>query len=254
MAAPPAPSPIARVAQPKVPLRPDVGTVQRWPLAGWSLRQMVPVVFMPFGIVLVAEILVVAQVGLRGGAAGFLLTLVQQLALLVPVLWWVRTEFGSTQPLGLWRGGWTKADVFAGFGVGIGALFLNGALMLLTIAIYRAATGHDPSLPDQVDAFGKAWLIPSMVLATVFAPVCEEVFFRGFVFGGLRRRFRFRWAALLSGVFFGFMHADPLRFFALSVTGVVFAAVFERRQRLAASMVAHATLNIVVVVFALPTR
>lgn len=215
---------------------------------------MVPVFFMPFGIVLVAEILVVAQVGIHGGAAGFLLTLIQQLALLLPVMWWVRGEFGSTQPLGLWRGGWTKADVFAGFGAGIGALFLNGALMLLTIAIYRAITGHDPSLPDQVEAFGSAWLIPSMILATVFAPVCEEVFFRGFVFGGLRRRLRFRWAALLSGLFFGFMHADPLRFVALSVTGIVFAGLFERRQRLAASMVAHATLNIVVVVFALAAR
>jgi len=254
MAVPAAPLPVARVTEPKIPLRPDLGAARRWPLAEWSLRQMVPVVFMPFGIVLVAEILVVAQAGLHGGSAGALLTLVQQLALLVPVLWWVRTEFGSVQPLGLWRGGWTKADVFAGFGVGIGALVLNVALMLLTIAVYRAVTGHDPSLPDQVDAFGEAWLIPSMILATVFAPVCEEVFFRGFVFGGLRRRMRFRWAALVSGAFFGLMHADPLRFFALSVTGVVFAAVFERRQRLAASMVAHATLNIVVVALALSAR
>ncbi len=41
------------------------------------------------------------------------------------------------------------------------------------------------------------------LLVVLVAPVCEEIFFRGFVFGGLRSRLSFAWAALVSAAIFG---------------------------------------------------
>jgi membrane protease YdiL (CAAX protease family) len=52
-------------------------------------------------------------------------------------------------------------------------------------------------------AFGT---IAAGVLIVVAAPFSEEVFFRGFIFGGLRRRLSFPVAALFSGVIFGIFH------------------------------------------------
>jgi uncharacterized protein len=44
------------------------------------------------------------------------------------------------------------------------------------------------------------------LLIVVAAPISEEIFFRGFLFGGFRKRLSFPIAALISGVIFGLFH------------------------------------------------
>ena len=44
------------------------------------------------------------------------------------------------------------------------------------------------------------------VLIIVAAPISEEIFFRGFIFGGFRRRLSFPVAAVLSAAIFGLFH------------------------------------------------
>ena len=65
---------------------------------------------------------------------------------------------------------------------------------------------------------------------------------------------RFVWAALLSGSFFAFVHVEPIRFLGLATIGVILAAVFEHRRTLVASIVAHATINVIAVLAILATR
>jgi uncharacterized protein len=48
--------------------------------------------------------------------------------------------------------------------------------------------------------------ITAGILIVAVAPVAEEIFFRGFLFGGLRTRLTFVWAALVSAVIFGAFH------------------------------------------------
>src|SRR5438477_11253831 len=98
------------------------------------------------------------------------------------------------------------------------------------------------------------WLVINAVMAVCLAPLCEEVYFRGFLFQGLRGRMRFVWAALLSGSFFAFVHVEPIRFFGLATMGVILAAVFEHRRTLVAAIAAHATINVVAVLAILATR
>jgi membrane protease YdiL (CAAX protease family) len=91
-------------------------------------------------------------------------------------------------------------------------------------------------------------------MAVCFAPVCEELYFRGFVFQGLRRWVRFAWAGLASSAMFAFVHVEPIRFLSLCVTGLLFAGVFERRKTLVANMAAHATLNVIAITLAALAR
>ena len=44
------------------------------------------------------------------------------------------------------------------------------------------------------------------VLIVIAAPIAEEIFFRGFIFGGLRGRLKFPAAAVISALIFGFFH------------------------------------------------
>jgi membrane protease YdiL (CAAX protease family) len=239
-------TPAMRPVPPPIPARPDAE--DRWPMIRWSTREFLPVALAPFGLVLFAYYLVFGFLGWDSDAGGVVVTASQQLALLLPVAIYVQRTRGSLEPLGLRRGGWRAADVFAGIGAGLGAVVAGTIVIVITIAIVHAITGNEPSSSTALDDTTGPWLILNALMAVLLAPVCEEVYFRGFLFQGLRGRMRFLWAALLSGSFFAFVHVEPIRFFGLAVMGLILASVFERRRTLVSSMAAHATVNVVAVV------
>lgn len=90
-----------------------------------------------------------------------------------------------------------------------------------------------------------AVLIGFMLLTCVVAPFCEELFFRGFMFGTFAKRLGPRWAALLTGVVFGLAHApNPIAgLLALGVLGVCLCALYWRTQSIIPCMALHALNN-----------
>jgi CAAX protease family protein len=244
-------TPAMRPVPPPVPARPDL---DRWPLFHWSAREFVPIALAPFGLVLFAYYLVFGYLGWDSDAGGVAVTAAQQMALLLPIAIYVRRTRGSLAPLGLRRGGWKPTDIVAGVGAGLGAIVAGTVVIGITIAIVRALTGNQPTTSTALDDTNGVWLVLNALMAVLLAPVCEELYFRGFLFQGLRGRLRFIWAGLLSGAFFAFVHVEPIRFFGLAVMGLILAAVFERRRTLVASMAAHATVNLVAVVLLFALR
>ena len=93
------------------------------------------------------------------------------------------------------------------------------------------------------------------VLVVIVAPICEELFFRGLVYKGLRRRFRFAGAAGVSGLIFGLAHLQEalpgpwasalLLVGVLTLVGVGLALIYERRGNIVANMAAHAAFNVI---------
>jgi membrane protease YdiL (CAAX protease family) len=88
-------------------------------------------------------------------------------------------------------------------------------------------------------------LIGWAVLICVFAPVVEEIFFRGFMFGTFVRRMPLAWAALLDGVVFGLGHAPaaPIQLIALGVFGLGLCLLYWRTQSIIPCMALHALNN-----------
>ena len=252
MSVEPLASPAMRPVTAPVPPRPD--GEDRWPLAAWSLHEYLPLALVPFGLVLFANYLVFGFLGWDSDGGAVLVTAAQQLSLLVPIVISVSRTRGSLAPLGLRRGGWHARDVFAGVGAGLGAVLAGTVLIAITAEVVRAITGHEPTTTNPLQDLAGPWLVINAVLAVCLAPLCEEVYFRGFLFQGLRGRMRFVWAALLSGSFFAFVHVEPIRFLGLATMGVILAAVFEHRRTLVASIAAHATINVIAVLAILATR
>jgi membrane protease YdiL (CAAX protease family) len=90
-----------------------------------------------------------------------------------------------------------------------------------------------------------AALVLAALLTCVIAPVCEELFFRGFLFGALRKH-GLVVAALVSGIAFGLAHvaSAPIGFLVpLGALGVILALVYERTGSLYPSMGLHALNN-----------
>lgn len=80
--------------------------------------------------------------------------------------------------------------------------------------------------------------------AVIGAPFLEEIFFRGALFGALRRRRNFWTALLASSAFFSILHPQlPLGFLPIAALGGAFAGLYEWRQSLVPGMVAHALNN-----------
>lgn len=193
------------------------------------------------------------------GASTVLGFAAQELAFAGCVVLWVRyLHHGSLSALGLPPD--PLRDVGSGL-AGAGLIIVASyAVSTAAVAVARAILGHSPGTPQQIPScLHGGWLAAFSVLAVVLAPIGEETLFRGFLFKGLRRRFSFWPAALISGAVFGLVHYQSELFLliipSLVVVGIGLAWVYERRQSLLASMVAHGTFNLLgVVILALSHR
>ena len=87
--------------------------------------------------------------------------------------------------------------------------------------------------------------LPAMFLeAAVWAPIFEELAFRGALFAGLRKRLSFLPAALLSSLVFGLSHGyDFLGQMGIVWVGFVLCWLFERTRSLFPCLLAHALFN-----------
>lgn len=107
-----------------------------------------------------------------------------------------------------------------------------------------AALGTKPegNIPDA--AFDTPLLVVLVgVLSLVLAPIMEELFFRGFIFGGLRGRWGLLASALASGFLFSLVHGSPTVFVPFTAVGILFAWGYAYSGSLFASIVAHFLFN-----------
>jgi membrane protease YdiL (CAAX protease family) len=179
------------------------------------------------------------------------LMLVKDVAIVLPVfyLWWRLRRRGLT----LAEVGLTTKHLGANLMVGFMA-----AMVMIPASIFVGWVTHfisDRFFPNIAPPYhplqgltatssSGAIRLALFTAAAVGAPLIEETFFRGCLFGALRRRHGF-WAALLgSSAFFAILHPQlPLGFLPIALLGAAFAALYEWRQSLVPAMVAHALNN-----------
>jgi sodium transport system permease protein len=92
------------------------------------------------------------------------------------------------------------------------------------------------------------WVIWLMVGLT--PAICEELFFRGFVFAGLRRLGPLR-AILLAAVMFGLAHSSIYRLLPTAFLGILFGIAVWRSRSIVPAIVAHALNNGLIATMAL---
>lgn len=177
-------------------------------------------------------------------------------AVIIPLLWprvrgVSRADFNAA--VGLHRGkGWGKEIAAGAVGyLGVLAIASIGvSLMLLLILVGGWFQEGEPVSPQAHPVVG--WVyhgdfwtkLACLGLAAGFAPIFEEIFFRGALHRYFRGHFRFFASALLTGVIFAALH--PQGFFAipaLASIGIGFSLLREWRDSLVAPMVAHAINN-----------
>ena len=81
------------------------------------------------------------------------------------------------------------------------------------------------------------------VAACIVAPFAEETFFRGFVMGGLRKRFGVIGALLLGAAFFAILHPPITIFPVIFALGLLLGLLFQKTDSLWPGILLHATFN-----------
>jgi membrane protease YdiL (CAAX protease family) len=93
--------------------------------------------------------------------------------------------------------------------------------------------------------------LATLVMAVTIVPVCEETFFRGYLFPGLARAMPM-WAAIItSALVFGAAHADINSFAPLAVIGAALAVLRWRTGSLWPGILFHAAINASVLLYAI---
>ncbi|MDP1662727.1 MAG: CPBP family intramembrane metalloprotease [Phycisphaerales bacterium] len=239
------------------------------PLAGGSIGIEVVVVFLAgfAGLRLLMELVALAAdqgwlgAALKSAPDGTLvpITLVLQWLILPMVVFYPRLRayprWRVNRALGWHRGEGFIREMAAGVAGYLASLplYVVGAALALLLGmlehfIIRQITGTDPPGPVNPIAglLAESWWIALLVaaLATVWAPIVEELVFRGAMFRQLYARMGVIAAALLSGTVFAMMHGySPSLFPPLIVLGTCFAVIRWWRGSLVATVTAHALHN-----------
>ncbi len=140
--------------------------------------------------------------------------------------------------------GLTRARLASGAGYVVGGY----VAFLVIAAAWTSALGikdHENVPIDLGTRDSAAAFAVAALLVCVVAPVCEELFFRGYLFGALRRR-GLLLATVVSAAAFGLAHAAsaPLGFIVpLAALGAILALLYERTGSLYPPIALHALNN-----------
>jgi membrane protease YdiL (CAAX protease family) len=122
-----------------------------------------------------------------------------------------------------------------------------GIFTILAASYLYSAVAQELNVPVQTNvdellkrAASEPWTtLATLLVAVIVAPFCEEIFFRGYFFQGLRLRISIWLAVIVSAVIFGLAHGDLGSLALLIVIGLALAIIRWRTRSLWPGMALH---------------
>jgi membrane protease YdiL (CAAX protease family) len=151
----------------------------------------------------------------------------------------------------------TGAEVALGVGAGIAGLFAASRVEVVLRSLFPDTGGGTRLFAPTAPSFALVLVVG--LIACIGAPIVEELFFRGLVQTVLTRRLGTTPAIVVQAVLFGLAHFElgmtfnqaAARCGTVMVLGLVNGWLRANTGRLGTGIVAHATYNSIVTVFAL---
>ena len=88
------------------------------------------------------------------------------------------------------------------------------------------------------------FLIYTGIFAAIAGPIVEELFFRGFMYGAVRKRVGILPAILITSVLFALLHAHAVGFLPIMALGILLAYLYEKTGTLVTSITVHVLHNL----------
>jgi len=147
------------------------------------------------------------------------------------------------------RDGWSGLGAFWAFLLCfIGVVSLSFAVDPIGLALPEMPA----SLKATLEALIKGPLWASLLMASVFAPLCEEWLCRGMILRGLLKTTRIApvWAILIQALAFGLMHGNIWQGIPAFAFGVFFGYVYYRTGSLKLTIFMHFVNNTISIILA----
>ena len=160
-----------------------------------------------------------------------------ELVLTIPA-WWltIRKYQLSWDVLGL-----KKFDLTT-IAIGCGLMVFTFAFnFLYNIALMFKGIQSRFDINELFGAGASLWLI--FLTGIGIAPLVEEIFFRGFLFPGLRERNGWIAAALISAALFAGVHLQPIAMPPIFLMGLIFAYLYQRTGSIWPGVIMHMMTN-----------
>ncbi|MBU1912701.1 MAG: CPBP family intramembrane metalloprotease [Candidatus Omnitrophica bacterium] len=87
------------------------------------------------------------------------------------------------------------------------------------------------------------------IFVSILGPIIEEIFFRGFLYSAVRKRFGVLSGVLLSAALFSMLHTNIAGFAPIMILGILMAFLYETTGSLIAPMAVHILHNSIIVGF-----
>ena len=222
-----------------------------FPQVPWSVRDLLAgILFAAVGILalnLVALLLVNAlQVPImENGKTLALFVVIQDVVVVFGALFFSIFRYH----VGVDRLGLRRFDVANGLGLAA-LLFILSYVIRFCFVISMMGLGvqlQPQEVMLRLDATGGTFFL-TFFSAAIFAPFAEEIFFRGFLYGGLRARIGSLGAMVISTVFFTALHFSLDAFIPILVLGFCLAWLYERTGSLYPGILLHASNNAIAVI------
>ncbi len=134
---------------------------------------------------------------------------------------------------------------------GVLAIPLTVVAMLIGIVVYIGMRLFARGQVEPVDSLGVSglqlsmpWILTLAFLVCVAAPLTEEIYFRGFLYPALKRRFPLWLAAAVQAALWSLLHEYPAPIiFGLFLIGLFLAWLYEQRKTLLTPIAVHMMMN-----------
>ena len=146
-------------------------------------------------------------------------------------------EKSIVNEIGLRKCNWKLALAAVVFGVG----FTFG--LSWTMEIIPFPESMVESFTSSHDTLSTGNPIIGFISVAIFAPLVEEVFFRGLIYTRLKQGMPKVVAAVISALMFGVMHGEVIWILYAFVVGLMLVWVFEKTNSLLACILVHAANN-----------
>ena len=213
----------------------------------WGLRDIIRAGLAAVGLVFVASAVLIGGMAAwrRIGPAPIpqgiipMAILFLEVLIVLPAWWWGPGKYG---------GGWARLGFRPTQLAKSGFWFVMclAAIFAVNYAWEMVRRESDwASQPNYLPYFGGGarGLNLALLVGGLVAPAAEEVFFRGFLYAGLREHLGAIRAALLSALIFSLVHVAPPVLVPIFFMGLVFSVLYEKTDSVWPCIALHGLVN-----------
>lgn len=194
-----------------------------------------------YAVGLVLLIYVGSLVQLKFKMAGLAITQVMIICLPFLFAYYIKTDFKKTfslQKVNL-------KQILGGILIWMGGFVLINLITQITLYLFPQNMEVAEALTDAIII--KDNLVLNLAIVALMPAICEEIFFRGFIFTSFKGKSSSKIAIITSGILFGFMHMDFLRIIPTSILGIIFAYTVYKSESIFIAMILHFINNSIAV-------